>query len=267
LQVVAGRAIDDQDVAGAPLVAMVNQAFVDQYFPTENPIGRGFIFGDESEGGPRYEIVGVVSDARFGGVTQEPGKMVYIAMLQAGDRNAFTSELQIRTDRDPASYAAQVRAVISGVDSRLPIFQITSLDQQLQATLRRPRLLARLVAVFGVLAVLLACVGLYGVISQSVQRRTNELGIRMALGADAGRIIGMVLGETMKLILAGLAIGIPAAIAGGYLIRSQLFGVDPLDPATLAGTTVLLVLVAAAAGYLPAWRASRVDPMLALRKD
>jgi predicted permease len=267
MQVLAGRAITDQDVAGGPLVAMVNQAFVDQYFPAASPIGRGFIFGDESDGGPRYEIVGVVSDARWGSFSEQPGKMVYIAMLQAADRNAFTSELQIRTDGDAASYANQVRAAIAGVDSRLPIFQITSLDEQLQATLRRPRLLARLVAVFGVLAVLLACVGLYGVISQSVQRRTNELGIRMALGADAGRIIGMILGETMKLILAGLAVGIPAALAGGYLIRSQLFGVAPQDPVTLVGTTVLLVLVAAVAGYLPAWRASRVDPMLALRKD
>lgn len=267
MQVLAGRAINDQDVAGGPRVAMVNQAFVDQYFPGSSPVGRGFVFGDQEEGGARYEIVGVVGDARFGGVREEAGKMVYVAMLQAGDRTAFTSELQIRAAGDPGSYAGQVRAVIAGVDSRLPIFQVTSLDEQLQATLRQPRLLARLVAVFGVLAVLLACVGLYGVISQSVQRRTNELGIRMALGADAKRIIAMVLGETMRLILAGLAIGIPAALAGGYLIRSQLFGVDPQDPVTLAGTSVLLVLVAAVAGYLPAWRASRVDPMLALRKD
>ena len=267
MQVLTGRAINDRDMAGGPLVAMVNQAFVDQYFPGTSPLGRGFVFGDEEEGGARYEIVGVVSDARFGGVREEAGKMVYIALLQAGDRNAFTSELQIRTDGDPDSYAGQVRTAISGVDSRLPIFQVMSLDAQLQSTLRQPRLLARLVAIFGVLAVLLACVGLYGVVSQSVHRRTNELGIRMALGADAGRIIRMILGETMRLILAGLAIGIPSALAGGYLIRSQLFGVDPQDPVTLVGTTVLLVLVAAVAGYVPAWRASRVDPMLALRKD
>jgi predicted permease len=267
MHLVLGRDITDRDAEGAPLVAMVNQAFVAQYFPGENPIGRGFQFGDPGEGNPRYEIIGVVGDARFGGVAEAAGKMVYIPVLQARDRSAFTSELQIRTTGDPQRFAAAVRSAVADIDPGLPIYQVKSLEGQLNETLRQPRLLARLVAIFGGLALVLACVGLYGVVSQSVNRRTNELGIRIALGADQGRILGMVLSETMRLVGAGLGIGIPAALAAGYLIRRQLYGVGAQDPVTLVGTSLLLMAVAAAAAYLPAWRASRVDPMVALRRE
>lgn len=267
MQLILGRAINDRDVAGAPLVAMINQAYADQFFPGQSPIGTFLQFGDQGEAAPRYEIVGVLADARFAGITERPGKMVYAAVLQSEDRTAFSSELEIRFAADPAVLTPRIRAAIADVDAKLPIYQLTTLDTQLQNTLRRPRLLARLVGVFGGLAVVLACVGLYGVVSQSVNRRTNELGIRMALGADRSRIVGLVLGETMRLILMGLVIGIPAALGAGQLIRRQLYGVDPQDPVTLAATSLLLIVVSAAAGYLPAWRASRVDPMVALRRE
>jgi ABC-type antimicrobial peptide transport system permease subunit len=153
------------------------------------------------------------------------------------------------------------------VDARVPIAGVTTLTSQVEDSMDRERLLTQLVGTFGLLALVLACVGLYGVVSQAVARRTGEVGIRMALGADRRDILFMVLGEVGWLILVGVAIGIPGAILASALVRNQLFGVAPADPLTLAGSALLLVSVAIAAGYIPARRAARIDPNVALRAE
>jgi ABC-type antimicrobial peptide transport system permease subunit len=171
----------------------------------------------------------------------------------------------VRTEGDPSNAAPSVRSAIAQVDDKLPIGDVTSLSKQVADSLQQERLIAQLVTFFGLLALLLACVGLYGIMTHAVVRRTNEIGIRMALGAAPGDILWMVLRETLALVLIGIAIGVPVAVAGARLISSQLFGLKAADPLTLLIATALLTGVAALAGYLPARRASLVDPMVALR--
>jgi predicted permease len=263
----AGRAFDDGDRPDSPRVAMVNEAFVRAYFPGQTPVGRRLGFGEGPSGASEFEIVGVLGDAHFGGADEAPGKMIYLPILQTIDQSAYTSELAIRINGDPAAAGPAVRAAIATVDSRLPISQMTTIGEQLGNALQQQRLFARLVGVFGVLAVLLACVGLYGVVAQSVARRANEVGIRMALGAQRGAILRMVLQETLTLIGAGLLIGIPAALAAAQLIRGRLFGVGTADPLTIGGTSLLLIAVATVAGFIPARRAASVAPMAALGRE
>jgi ABC-type antimicrobial peptide transport system permease subunit len=157
--------------------------------------------------------------------------------------------------------------MINQIDDKLPIFGVTTLKDELNENLDQDRLIAQLVSFFGALALILACIGLYGVMAQGVARRTNEIGIRMALGAKGGNIAWMILRETLYLVLAGLLIGVPAALLGARLISTQLFGMSPTDPITLTSAAVILTLVALLAGYLPARRASRVNPLTALRYE
>jgi ABC-type antimicrobial peptide transport system permease subunit len=157
--------------------------------------------------------------------------------------------------------------MINQIDDKLPIFGVTTLNEQLSEKLNQDRLIAQLVSFFGALALILACIGLYGVMAHGVARRTNEIGIRMALGARGGNIAWMILRETLYLVLAGLLIGVPAALLGARLVSAQLFGMSPTDPITLVGAAMVLTLVALLAGYLPARRASRVNPLTALRYE
>jgi len=263
----AGRPFGDGDRPGAPKVAMVNEAFARAYFPGQDPVGHRFGFNEGPDGANEFEIVGVLGDARFEGANDPPRRMVFLPLLQAVDQSAYTGELAIRVSGEPAAPAAAVRAAIATVDPRLPISQMISIDRQLDNALHQQRLFARLVGVFGMLAVLLACVGLYGVVAQSVARRANEVGIRMALGAEQGAILRMVLGETLLLAGAGLAVGIPAALAAAQLIRGHLFGVGTADPLTILVTSAMLVGIAALAGFIPARRAALVAPMAALRRE
>jgi predicted permease len=265
LPVVAGRELTARDAAGSPLVAVVNQAFARAYFGGRNPVGRRFGYGAEHDGD--YEIVGVLGDARFHSVRQAPVPMVFFPILQATDQSAYTSELEVQTAGDPANLASAVRAAVADVDPRVPIADVTTLDAQFTDSLGRDALFARLVGVFSALALILACVGLYGVVSQAVARRTNELGVRLALGADGGDILRMVLRDAAALIGLGLLLGVPAALLAARVIRSQLFGVGTADPVTLLATCALLTAVAIVAGFLPARRAARVDPVVALRAE
>ncbi len=267
MSILAGRGFEDRDRVGSPRVAMVNQTFAKTYFGNENPVGRRFGLGDSQNDAGAIEIIGVLADAKFDGPSSPASKMIFLPLLQTADQSGYVSELAIRVSGDPASAGPAVREAINSVDPKLPISGMVSMDNQVDRALGQQRLFARLVGVFGALAVLLACVGLYGVVAQSVARRANEVGIRMALGAQQSSIIGMVLKETMTLIAFGLAIGVPAAMAGAQMIRRQLFGVGTMDPLTIAGTSLLLVAVAALAGLIPASRAARVAPMSALRRD
>ena len=264
-----GRAIGPRDTAAAQKIAVVNQAFAQYFFHGDNPIGRRFYFGDEDDPdrGEELEIVGVVGNVKYSSAKEEPGRTAYRSILQVQDSDAYSSNLEIRTAGDPASLAPAVRQAIGQVDEKLPIFGVTTLREQLSGALQQEKLIAELVSFFGLLALLLACIGLYGVMAHNVVRRTKEIGIRMALGAERRRIVWMVLRETLVLVLIGLAIGVPTALGATRLIASQLFGLSAADPLTLLVAALLLFCVAALAGFLPARRASKVNPLIALRYE
>jgi predicted permease len=264
-----GREIELRDNASSPRVAVVNASFAEKYFKNQNPIGRTFSFDDETEAGNAapIEIIGVIGDIKWDDARDKPEPAVYRPILQIQEQGAYTATIHIRTTSNPTPLTPQVRQMINQIDDKLPIFGVTTLDEQLHKNLGQERLIAQLVSFFGALALILACIGLYGVMAHGVARRTNEIGIRMALGAGGGNIAWMILRETLYLVLGGLVIGIPAALVGAKLISAQLFGLKPTDPLTLVGASVVLTIVALLAGYLPARRASRVNPLKALRYE
>ena len=190
--------------------------------------------------------------------------MLYVPMFQAPEGGAT---FEVRTAMHPASAEAAILASVRAIDNRLPVYSVKSLGEQFDNSIVEERLVASLSSVFGILALLLTCVGLYGLMAYTVNRRTGEIGIRMALGAERKRISRMILRETLLLVLCGLAIGIPAAIVTARLIASQLFGLSPGDPITFLAASIAMTTVTLMASYLPARRAASVDPMRALRSE
>jgi predicted permease len=261
-----GRDIGLQDTPTSQKVAVVNQAFAKWYFHDENPIGRRATFESDSDKDD-FEIVGVIGDSKYDSVKEKAERTVFRPILQVQDQQTFANVFELRTVGDPLSLSAQVRTAIAQVNDKLPIGNITSLRLQTEESLRQEKLIAQLVSFFGLLGLLLSCVGLYGIMAHAVVRRTNEIGIRMALGAERRDIIWMVLKESLLLVGIGLVVGIPAAWAAAHLVSSQLFGLKPSDPVSLAIAALLLTVVAALAGYLPARKASRVNPLVALRYE
>ena len=264
-----GRQIEVRDTPTSQPVAIVNAAFVERFFPGQNPIGRSFAFDDETDdhNAAPLEIVGVLGDIKWDDARGKPEPAVYRPILQVQDPAAYTATIHIRTTGDPTPLTPQVRQMIAQIDDKLPIYEVTTMTEQVSEKLGRDRLIAQLVSFFGALALILACIGLYGVMAHGVARRTNEIGIRMALGARGGNIAWMILREVLYLVLAGLIIGVPAALLGARFIASWLFGMSPMDPITLITAAVVLTLVGLLAGFLPARRASRVNPLAALRYE
>ena len=262
-----GREIDERDTPSARRVAVVNQTFADRYFKDQNPVGRTFSFDGDEDQQQWIEIIGVVGDLKGEDAREKPEPTAYRPILQVQDGGAYACTIHIRTVSDPTPLTPQVRAIINQINDKIPVFGVTTLNDQLHENLNQERLIAQLVSFFGALALILACIGLYGVMAQGVARRTSEIGIRMALGARGGNIAWMILRETLYLVLAGLILGVPAALLGAHLISTQLFGLSPTDPLTLVGAAVVLSVVAMLAGYLPARRASRVNPLNALRYE
>jgi predicted permease len=261
-----GRGIGLEDTPTSRKVAIVNRSFAQAYFHDQNPIGRRLTFDEDSDKDD-FEIVGVIGDAKYDSAREKPERTIYRPILQVQDELAYANVLQLRTDGDPLNLAAQVRAEIAQVNGKIPVLNVTSLRVQTDEALRQEKVLAQLVSFFGLLGLVLSCVGLYGIMAHAVVRRTNEIGIRMALGAERRDIIWMVLKESLLLVFFGLMIGIPAAWGTAHLISSQLFQLSPGDPVTLSTAALLLTVVAALAGYVPARRAARVSPLVALRYE
>ena len=259
----AGRDINERDTAQAPRVALINESMAHYFFKNENPIGRRFSF-TSGEGYP-IEIVGVVKDIKDANMKQEETRYVYLPLHQA--ENPGQVAFYLRTEADPGQIMNAVRREVRRLDANLPIFDVKTVPMQIDDLLFRERLVAALSAAFGLLATLLAAVGLYGVTAYSVARRTREIGIRVALGAEKDRLLWLVLKEVVLMTVAGLAIGIPGAYALGLYVESQLYGLTASDPMIMAGAALLLSLITLLAGWIPAERATRVDPMVALRYE
>ncbi len=263
IRVLAGREFSDHDLAGTPGVAIVNEAYAAKHFGKANPVGQHL---SASVRGQRrdLEIVGLVSNTNAAGLRRDPPPTVYVAYAQqTGD---FPTTLAIRTAGSQAQFMSVIR---HRLQAKLPgqIVTIAPLSAQVEATMLQERVMATLAGAFGVLALTLACIGLYGLLAYTVARRTREIGIRMALGARGGRVVAMVLASGTRLVLIGVACGVPAAWAASRSIESMLFGLTPHDPAVIGGAIALLALAALVAAYLPARRASHVDPLVALRDE
>jgi predicted permease len=264
IPLIQGRAIGAQDVAGALHVIVVNQGFAAHFFPRGDAIGHRITFGDPSIPGD-WEIVGVVADAKYNTPRETPQRMIYPSVLQLSGGNSYARWLQLRVKGDPARAAGAVRAALAEVDPNLPIWNMRTIGEQIDTFTSSEQLISELSSVFSTLTVLLAGIGLYGVMSYNVVRRTSEIGIRIALGAQGRSVLWMVLRESMILLAAGLAVGVPAAMAAGRLLQSQLYQVSAFDPMALAAAVLIITAVTLSASWLPARRATRVDPMVALR--
>jgi predicted permease len=255
----AGRAFTTDEFATARPVAVVNQAFVKQYFAGRNPLGLHV--GEDSPKAVKKEIIGVVADSKYINLRDEINPTAYMPLL------AGSACFELRTANNPSALIPAVRKIVREVDPNLPLSDVKTQTEQIDELLVIERLVARLSAGFGLLALTLACVGLYGLLSYEVARRTREIGIRMAIGAEPRMVRRTILWETLGIVVIGLALGIPAALASTRVISAMLYGIRANDPATVLGITSMLIIVAGVAGYIPARRASLVDPTVALRSE
>jgi len=263
--VVLGRQFTDADVDGSPRVALVNEAMANRFWKGKNPIGRRF--GRQSETGFEIEVVGVVRDSRFANLRDDVPMSYYIPYTQVGrPLNGLTFYVRHHAD-DAAAVAPSIRRAVARVDARLPVYDFRTMESQVAESMYIERLVSSLSTLFGLLALGLAAVGLYGVMSHTVAQRRREIGIRMALGAERVSVLWQVLRQVLALAAAGVVLGLPAALGAGQLIESLLFGLAPRDPVTLAAAAGVLIGVAALAGRVPAIRAMRVDPVVALRDE
>jgi predicted permease len=262
-----GRSFTAQDDAHSPQVAVVNQTFARTFFPNDNPIGKRI--GFDSDKPDEIEIVGLARDSKYTSQRDETQPTTYISWRQSLGSMGF-STFEVRTASDPGSYVSAIRQAVHEVDSNLPLNEIKTQIEQGDETLTMERLFARLLTLFGVLAQQLAAIGLYGVMAYSVSRRTHEIGIRMALGADRSKVLKMILQQGMVLTVIGVALGLGSAyVLTKYLesLTTMLYGVQPRDPLTFGVIAVLLTLVALFACLIPARRATKVEPMEALRYE
>jgi len=265
IPLLAGRAFDRHDVLSSPRVSLISQALAELYFPNQDPLGRRLTFGfPPGARGDEREIVGIVGDVRAMALGEKPGPMMYVPYAQ---EPFWGANLVVRSTSSPARVAATIREQVRGMDKDLPVTDVATLPDIVEASVAQPRFRTFLLGLFAAMALTLAAIGIFGVISYSVSCRTSEIGIRVALGASRRAILWMVLRETLVLTLAGLAVGVPAALAATRLLEHMLFGVSIHDPVTLASVAFGLSAVAALAGYVPARRAMRVEATVALRHE
>jgi predicted permease len=286
ISIVAGRGITPADTANSLKVAVVSQTIARRFYPKGDAVGQQLTIGIDSVKGP-WQIVGIARDTKSGDPRDtDPVRMTYIPLAQietflpvdaaaatANGKSASREENQdcyahtilIRTSSDPANTIADLRAAVAGVDPNLPLLQITTIHDQVSHLISHDELISTLTSIFSVLALLLAAIGLYGVMSYNVARRTNEIGIRLALGAQGGNVLRMIMGESLLLLAIGVGLGLPLAMMATRIIKQQLFAMDAIDPASFAAALLVVSLMTVLASWLPARRAAKVDPVNALR--
>jgi putative ABC transport system permease protein len=265
IPVVKGRTFGTEDQLGSQRVAMIDDEFVHKYFRDQDPIGKRITFDARAKEPKWITIVGVVGHAMHEGLDAKPRIQLYLAYAQTPDI-PFMS-VAVRTTGEPLLMARPVRDAIHSVDKDMPMSNVKSMDDLLESSLGQRRLSMILLGAFSAIALLLASIGIYGVLAYSVTQRSRELGIRMALGAARGRVLRLVIGQGMTLVAIGIVIGLVGAYALMRLLASQLYAITPTDPGTFLGVSLLLGAIALLATLVPALRATRVDPVVALRED
>jgi predicted permease len=266
IPLVRGRTFDPADETGGP-VAVINRTLARQLFGTEDAVGRQFRLGTfRRADAPSTHVAGVVEDARYASIRNDKPPTVYLYYRQRPDLKSAPT-FYVRAAGPPSAIASAMREIVRDVDPRMPVFGVMTQTDQIAMSLRQERLFAELATLLGAVAVLLAAIGLYGLLAYGVARRTSEIGLRMALGAPRGRVQWMILRESLVLAGAGLLLGVPIAIAGTQVLQSMLFGLASGDPGTVSVAAMSMLLLAMAAGYVPARRAARVDPLVALRAE
>jgi putative ABC transport system permease protein len=265
IPILMGRDVSPDDSGNAPRVGMINQTMAQYYFGKENPIGKQ-ITDEYPDNRESFQVVGVVADAKYNNLREETPRRFYVPyfnpIIPGGAAN-----FEIRTFANPSSVTEAIRHEINSVDKSLTVTDVNTMGELVDDSLGRDKLVAKLSSIFGALALLLASIGLYGVMAYAVARRTNEIGVRIALGAARANVVWLVLRETLWMVAIGIAIGLPAALAATRLISSRLYGLSATDPLTIIGAALVMLVVAMLAGFIPARRASRVDPMVALRYE
>jgi predicted permease len=262
IPVVAGRGFTERDTATSPKVVVINEAAGRKYFPGENPLGHHF--GSNPETVADLEVVGVLRDAKYNSVRDEAPPTMYQPYLQT---RLFNATVEVRTAMAPAGAMTAIREAVRQIDPNLPVTDVSTQIEQVEKRFQQEKLFAQAYALFGGVALLLASIGLFGLMSYSVARRTNEIGIRMALGAQRVDVLGLVMRESMLLVAIGVVAGLTLALLAARLVTTLLYGLPPRDPITMAAAVAVMAAVSALAGYLPARRASRVDPMVALHYE
>jgi predicted permease len=258
----AGRTFDSRDTETSQKVVVINETAARKYFPNDDPLGRRF--GSSPETSSTLEIVGILSDAKYDSVRDAAPPTMYVPYLQTRTTSAV---IALRTAGDPSRVMKEIRTVVGQVDPNLPVMDVSTQIEQVERRFLQEKIFAQAYALFGGMALLLAAIGLFGLMSYSVSRRTNEIGIRMALGAQRDHVLRVVLLESLILAVVGVVIGVGAALGLSRFLATLLFGLAPTDVLTIALAVAVMLAVSALAGYLPARRASRVDPMVALRYD
>jgi len=268
---VRGRVFDERDESEAPPVVIVNDALATKYFAGVDPIGRHFkIGGPERPIGPNNRwmtVVGVVGDVKYSGLESAPEPSYYMPYRQNPWRGQSVVVRATTPPGDPRALMSAIRRVVASLDKDVPIARVKTMDELMTASVAPPRFRTVLVTMFALVGLLLAAIGIYGVMAYAVAERTHELGVRIALGADRASVLRLVLGEAIALAAIGIAIGLAGAFAATRLIQSLLFGVTSTDALTFTGISALLAVTALVASYVPARRAMRVDPMIALRYE
>jgi len=263
LPIVRGRGLDERDTATSQKVAVVNRTLALQLFGTEDVVGRQFRFGMRRTS-PPYEIVGVAANARYTSVRDAMPPTAYLA---ASQQPAGAATFMIRTAGDPAAFASTARDTIRRIDDQLPLVALRTMEDQVARSLRQERLFARLAVMLGLVALALSAIGLYGLLAYAVAQRVPEIGLRMALGAESGVVRWMVLRQSLVLGGIGLLAGIACAFGATRLVETLLFELPARDPVTFAAAAAIMLGASVLAGYLPARRAARVDPLVALRAE